>query len=141
MRDQDEGVTIRKGAATRIVLLVLVGCIVVYAGHFCYEYKGFLRFLFNQLRSATWTENKNLYFCNRYWLEFMQKLALNEATGVYGFDAAAEKQLDDFDAGTVEYHRGHFAQAISLIERDIKNHRESESKLFWLAMCYMRNAE
>ncbi len=139
MRDQGEGKKVPRTTVTGIVVLVVAGSIVGYAGRFCYEYKGFIRFMFNQLRSATWAENKNLYFCNRYWLEFMQKLALKEPTGVYGFDRVAEK--DDFGAGRIEYHRGHFAQAIPLIERDIRNRGESEHKLFWLAMCYMRNAE
>jgi hypothetical protein len=103
--------------------------------------RGFVRFLLNQVRYASWAENKNLYFCNSYWLEFMQKLRFNKATGIYGFEEVAAQDQHDFEAGKIQYHLGNFERAISLIESYINTTGESQSTLFWLAMCYMRNAE
>jgi FG-GAP-like repeat len=90
---------------------------------------------------STMDENKNLSITISYWLEWMQKLKMNEATGIYGFQDVDESKLDDFDKGKLAYHRGQFAQAVSLIEQDVNKAGESENKLFWLAMCYIRRAE
>src|SRR5437016_6366986 len=93
------------------------------------------------MRFATWAENRNLLFCNTYWLEFMQKLALNQTTGIYGFDQAVPEAKNDFESGKIQYHLGNFSEAISCITKDIQQRGESETKLFWLAISYMRQAE
>jgi hypothetical protein len=125
----------------RDMVLLALGFLLATGLGFYLRYAGFVHFLINQLRFATWTENRNLLFCNRYWLEFMQKLTFDKKHGVYGFDEVAAEHHDDFDSGKIEYHRGNFTLAISLIERAIRASGESETKLFWLAMCYLRNAE
>lgn len=110
-------------------------------GYFYLRYPGFTRGFSNQLRYATVTENKNLYFCIDYWLEYMQLLKFNEATGFYSFDNIDESGMSLFERGKLAYHRGDFAGAISQIEQDINKSGESEDKLFWLAVSYMRHAE
>jgi hypothetical protein len=130
----------RNTAIKFALVAVLIGT-AGYATYFYYRYRGFVLFLGNQLRYATWNENKNSLLFLTYWLGFMQKLTLNENTGVYGFEGAAQQPMDDFEAGKLAYHLGNFPKAITLMEKDIKNTRESESKLFWLAMSYLRNGE
>lgn len=122
--------------------LCLAGALLVgFALIFRLRYPGFVAFMLNQLRFASWKENRNLWFCNTYWLEFMQRLRLNEDTGIYDFDDAARERHHELVAGKIEYHRGHFAEAIVLIEQAIQKKGESQSRLFWLAMCHLRQAE
>ena len=131
----------------RVLIVVHHGGLFLVAGLFSAAllfwagYPGFIRFIFNQARFATWRENWNLAFCNVYWLEFMQLLRQDCSTSVYGFDQAAAEKHDDFTAGKIEYHRGRFAAAISLIEKTIKSKGESKARLFWLAMCQLRQGE
>ena len=130
----------------KYICLTLLVAFFVYGVFFYFSYKGFTHGLINQFRYATMAENKNLNFCVSYWLDFMEKLRFDEATGFYSFDELAQEYNDkrnsnDFESGTLAYHRGEFAQAITHIERDIDRNGESESKLFWLAMSYMRRAE
>jgi tetratricopeptide (TPR) repeat protein len=109
-------------------------------GYARYRFKSFTRAMFNYTRYATLAENSNLYFCLSYWFEFVGKLRLSE-DGFYTFEGIAQENLDDFEKGRLAYHRSEFAQAITLIERDITRKGETEHKLFWLAMSYMRHAE
>jgi FG-GAP-like repeat len=104
-------------------------------------YPGMASGLWNQARYGTWEENANLWACNTYWLEFMQKLRLDEATGRWDFNHTAEAGLDDFEMGRLAFHRGDFARAAALLERHLQRFGESEQGLFWLAMSNMRLAE
>src|SRR5262249_11728930 len=90
---------------------------------------------------STTDEDKNLSIVISYWLEWMQKLKMDDDTGIYGFQDVDETKLDDFEKGKLAYHRGQFDQAVSFIERDLSKRGESESKLFWLAMCHIRRGE
>jgi hypothetical protein len=121
--------------------LLALGLLLATGSCFYFRYAGFVHFLINQLRFATWNENRNLMFCNMYWLEFMQKLQFDHDNGVFTFDEAAAEPHSDFDSGKIEYHRGNFKLATSRIEKAIDAGGESEAKLFWLGMCYLRNAE
>jgi len=71
----------------------------------------------------------------------MQLLKFNDATGFYSFDNVDESGMSSYERGKLAYHRGDFAGAVSLIEQDINKSGESEDKLFWLAMSYLRHAE
>lgn len=128
-------------AKIKVMCLALSLILLAGGGYFYSRYKGLSHGLANQFRYATVSENKNLWFCISYWLEFMQKLSLNKQTGIYGFAGVGEEGLDDFAKGRLAYHQGNFAGAINDIERDIQRSGESETKLFWLAMSYMRHAE
>jgi len=125
----------------RIALFALLAGLGIYAALFYHRYRGFIRFIATQLRYATWNENKNFFLFLSYWTEYIQKLALNEDTGIYGFEKAARQPMGDFEAGKMAYHLGDFSGAVTLIESDIKAKGESETKLFWLAMSYLRGAE
>jgi hypothetical protein len=125
----------------KLIILALPLVLLLGAIYFRYRYKGFTGGLYNQARYATVGENKNLWFCIGYWLEYMQLLKFNEATGFYSFDNVDESGMSLYERGKLAYHRGDFAGAISRIEEDIKKNGESEDKLFWLAMSYMRHAE
>lgn len=120
-----------------LVLISLVGA-GVYVG---YSYKGFTTGFYRQTRYASMAENRNLWFLIGYWLEYMQLLELDPATGFYGFDRVDESTMDQFGRGRLAYHRGDFGRAVSLIENDIEKNGESESKLLWLAISHMRYGE
>jgi hypothetical protein len=119
------------------LLLALLG-----AGAYAYRsYTGFTTGMYNQMRGASVRENRNLWFLIGYWLEYMQLLQYDEATGFYTFDLVDERGMGDFDKGKLAFHRGQFDRAAALIERDIERDGETEMKLFWLGMSYLRNAE
>jgi hypothetical protein len=119
------------------LLLVLVG-----AGIYVrYSYTGFTTGMYNQMRGASVRENRNLWFLIGHWLEYMQLLEFDATTGFYTFDTVDERGMDDFEKGKLAFHRGQFGRGVALIERDIERGGETESKLFWLAMSHMRNAE
>jgi hypothetical protein len=105
------------------------------------SYRGFTKGMYNQMRYASVAENRNLWFLISYWLEYMQLLRFDETTGFYNFDGTDERGMDDLEKGKLAFHRGQFARAVALIEHDIERGGESESKLFWLAMSHMREAE
>jgi hypothetical protein len=117
------------------LILLLVG---IYVRH---SYRGFSLGFYNQFRYASVAENQNLWFCISYWLEYMQLLKLNEATGFYSFDNIDEREMSLYERGKLAYHRGDFPLAVSMIEQDLNKSGESEEKLFWLANSYMRYAE
>jgi len=121
--------------------LISVAGLMVAGLYFRYEYKGFTTGLYYQSRYATVGENRNLWFCISYWLKYMQLLQLNNSTGFYGFDNVDESGMSPYERGKLAFHRGDFPIAVSLIEEDISKSGESEDKLFWLAMSYMRLAE
>ncbi len=125
----------------RKVSLVALCLLIVGALYFYHNYKGFTRGMLNQVSTATVAENRNLFFCLSYWMQYIQLLQRDDATGIYGFTGIDESGLNDFERGKLAFHRGQFAESISLIESDIQKSGESESKLFWLAVCYMRQAE
>jgi FG-GAP-like repeat/FG-GAP repeat len=125
----------------RIALLsVLIGTL-AQAVYFCHRYRGFVRFVAAQLWYGTWTEDRNFFLFLDYWVEYIQKLAPNPNTGIYGFEKAAQQPMDDFEAGKMAYHLGDYAGAVTFINSNIKHKGETESKLFWLAMSYLREAE
>ena len=141
LRRRKTRLSILRYITVRWVFLVILTVTLGGATYFQKRYTGLTKGMLNQIRYSTTDENKNLWIIISYWLEWMQKLKMNDATGIYGFQGVDESRLDDFDKGKLAYHRGQFAQAVSLIEQDMGRGGESESKLFWLAMCYMRSAE
>lgn len=119
------------------VLLLTLICAIVY---FVRSYQKFTYALFDYARYSTVKENRNLNFCLSYWFDFVGKLKLDEE-GFYSFEGIDETNLSEFEKGKLAYHRGEFSSAIKLIESNVKNQGETETKLFWLAMSYMRQAE
>jgi hypothetical protein len=124
-----------------IVLIILLLAILTTILFFCLRYPGFMKGLYNELRYATLKEHKNLLTLIRYWQQYMGYLQFDTNSGIYNFESTDQSGMNDYLRGTIEYHRGHFAEAISLIEQDISSRGENEQKLFWLAMCYLRQAE
>jgi hypothetical protein len=105
------------------------------------RYPGYMKGLYNELRYATLKEHKNLFTVIQYWQRYMSYLQFDAKTGIYNFELTDQSRMNGYLRGTIEYHRGHFAEAIALIEQDIRSRGENEQKLFWLAMCYLRQAE
>ena len=122
--------------ATAVVVSLLFGI-----GYFYTSYPGFANVLLHQIESATISENRNLMFCLTYWVEFMQKLRLNDATGMYDFDMQDAEGSSDFEKAKLAYHQGTFDIAVDLIRSDIAARGETQDKLFWLAMSLLRQAE
>lgn len=104
-------------------------------------YPGMASGLVNQMRYGSFEENRNLWLCNSYWLEFMQKLSFDPAVGMWTFDAVQEEGLSDFERGRLAFHRGRFAEAVPLLEASVEREGDSRERLFWLAMTHMRLAE
>ena len=138
----------QKKYRTKVIYICLSSLVILclFTVYFAYRYPGFTHMMINQMRYATLKENMNLTSTIYYWLSFMEKLRLEDQTGFYTFDHVArdfdhQRHHNDFARGQVAYHQGLFAKAITHIERDIKRHGESETRLFWLALSYMRQAE
>lgn len=125
----------------RLIVLTLLLILLLAGSYIRVSYKGFTTGMYNQTRYATVAENKNLWFCISYWLDYMQLLKFNEASGLYSFDNVDESGMSLYERGKLAYHRGDFPVVVSLIEQDINRSGESEDKLFWLAISYMRQAE
>lgn len=124
-----------KVLASLVALLALCGVL------FRLRYPGITLALYRQLAYSTHHENRNLWFCLHYWIEFMQKLTFDPASHVWNFDQTSEQGMGDFERGRLAFHRGDFARAVTLIKDDIGIRGESEAKLFWLAISYMRLGE
>lgn len=130
----------------RYVFTMLLAVVIIYWMNFYYNYKGFSQLIVNNILYSTIYENKNLIFTIYYWMNFMEKLSFNKESSSYNFERIANEYSKnginkDFERGQIAYHQGYFAQAIAYIERDIERKGESETKLFWLALSYMRQAE
>jgi tetratricopeptide (TPR) repeat protein len=135
------GVSIARRLRLRHVFMGLLLALLATGVYVRYRYTGFTTGLYRQMRYASVRENSNLWFLIGYWLEYMQLLKLDQATGFYSFDGVDESGMDQFERGRLAYHRGDFGRAVHLIEKDIEKNGDSESKLLWLAMSHMRYAE
>ena len=120
---------------------VFILLLLVFAALFRWRYPGLTLGLYRQFSFSTVHENRNLWFCISYWLDFMQKLTFDSDKKVWNFDKTPLQNLSDYDKGRIAFHRGDFSRAVILIKSDISGHGESEEKLFWLAMSYMRLGE
>jgi VCBS repeat protein/ASPIC/UnbV protein len=134
-------VSVARRLRLRYIFLALLLLLLTAGLYVRYSYRGFTTGLYRQMRYASVGENQNLWSLIGYWLEYMQLLQLDQATGFYSFDNVDESGMDQFAKGRLAYHRGDFASAISLIAKDIEKSGESESKLLWLAISHMRYAE
>ena len=125
--------------------ILTVGAIIVLAGGWTAyrRYPGFCTAFGNHLKHTSPSESRNLYGCVSYWLEFMEHLSLNPATGKYDFERALQEHdaVDPFTLGKLNYHRGDFDEAVRLISSAIADDGENEDRLFWLAMSHLRQAE
>jgi hypothetical protein len=95
---------------------------------------------FDFARSASMTEMSRVIAPLAYWVDFAGRMKPDPG-GFYSFDAVGDENPDDFEGGRLAYHKGQFDRAIRLIDRAIQKRGESETRLFWLAMAYMRKAE
>ena len=138
---RNASVSVARRLRFRYLVIALLFALLSAAVYVRYSYKGFTTGFYRQMRYSSTGENRNLWFLIGYWLEYMQLLKFNESTGFYSFDNVDESGMDQFARGRLEYHRGNFAGAVSLIEKDIEKNGESESKLLWLAISQMRYGE
>jgi len=81
-----------------------------------------------------------------YYLPAFSQFEYNKETGYWDLEVSYKEiknasSPDNYKLGVMQWHRGEFQEAIQLIEKDIDEEGESESKLFWLGMAYMRQAE
>lgn len=105
------------------------------------RYPGFTMGVYRQLRYSTVHENRNLWFCTSYWLDLMRQLTFDREKRVWTFDKTPQQGLSNYERGRLAFHRGDFSQAVLLIDNDVREEGESEPKLFWLALSYMRLGE
>jgi len=125
----------------RTLLLGIAAAAIVAGVWLRVEYPGALRFVAKQMRYAAPHENRNIWFMVGYWLEFIQKMRLDPNTGAYNFNRTPVEGQSEYERGRIEFHKGAFARAIALIQSDIRQKGESEDKLFWLGLAYMRRGE
>lgn len=123
-----------------LLAVLVVLCIAGFAV-FASTFHGFTVGFYRDFRYSTWHENQNLSFCLEYWLHFMQKLRFDPDKKIWSFDKTPQTNLDDYEKGRLAFHRGDFNQAVSLLRHAIQIDGESESRLFWLALSYMRLGE
>src|SRR5215471_3476728 len=122
-------------------LLLMFTGIVILGLYLSIRYPGLTRGFYRDFRYSTLHENRGLYFCIAYWLNFMQKMRFDSDKHIWSFDKTPQADLDNFEKGQLAFHRGDFAYAVSTIDDDIRRNGESENKLFWLALSYMRLGE
>ena len=128
----------RRRLAAALLLLLAAGLAASRAANY---YKGMSEGMWHQMRYATFAESHNLWYCVRYFLDQMEMLRFDPAAGRWSFRLTPEAGRDDFELGVLSFHRGDYTRAIQLIEHDLAQRGESEEKLFWLALTYMRRAE
>jgi hypothetical protein len=131
----------RKSRRVLRLLSAIPVLLIVAIGIFALRFHGFTVGFYRDLRYSTWHENQNLFFCLDDWLHFMQKMRFDPDKKIWSFDKTPEPNLDDYEKGRLAFHRGNFTQAVSLLRRAIQIDGESESRLFWLALSYMRLGE
>ncbi|VAW95902.1 hypothetical protein MNBD_GAMMA21-1576 [hydrothermal vent metagenome] len=122
-----------------VIIMALVG----YGIYFYYEYKGVLDEAFIEATSVSSDEFENYIRFMLYFTSFLEKMDLDE-NGKFGFNTYAREhypQLNNFEKGKFNVHMGKFSEAIEQIETDIKENGETEDKLFWQGIAYMRSAE
>jgi len=126
--------------------LVCLGVVVCSAAYLSIAYHGFTSDLVNDFRHSSWSEFKAKYAFFYYYARFYEQLRLNPATNMYDLEEASRKAhgsrtASEFEKGLLDFHEGRFQEAIAEIKDDIARKGETEEKLFWLAMGYMRAAE
>src|SRR5690348_15592741 len=97
----------------RRTLTAVVVATFALAAFFYARYPGFVSSVVRQGRYATLHENRNLWACIAYWLEFMQKLSFDSNTRTWTFENTPRAGLSDFDSGRLAFHRGLFSEAAS----------------------------
>jgi len=128
----------RRKSVIALALLAAAAAWMIWLAH---AYRGMASGMLNQMRYGTMAENRNLGFCISYWLKFMQQLSYDPKSRMWTFDGVREAELDDFQRGQLAFHRGRFADAVTLLDRAVAQEGESEERLFWLGMALMREAE
>ena len=122
-------------------IFLAIACAAVLAvGAFCVTYAGLLNAMFTYVRYSSVGHLQRLSGPLAYWVDFAGRMKL-DAAGFYTFDAVDDENLDEFDKGRVAFHNGRFPRSVTAIERSIQEEGESETRLFWLAIAYMRRAE
>lgn len=125
---------------TGIGLILLVAVVVAAGGTAYLRYPGMTVRMFEYASSSTFAETRNLVRTMTYWIEFMEKLRLDEETGIYGFRAATSGD-EPLERCQIEFHRGAFARAAACLETEAARGGATREELFWLGMALMRQAE
>lgn len=119
----------------------LLACTLLAGAFAAHRYRGLGLGLWREARWGTVGETRNLLPSLAYWLEFVEELEEDPATGAWDFPAADRQGAGAFEAGRRAYHRGDFARAVALLEEDQERRGDREEILFWLGMSHLRRAE
>ncbi|MCG8425381.1 MAG: CRTAC1 family protein [Proteobacteria bacterium] len=106
------------------------------------NYADLTALLLNQLHLPA-IENKRNAQRYRYLLKHLGLLEWKDERQVYEVDWTAGQPGSNLglDGAITAYHAGDFTAAIQILDRDIETHGETEDRLLWLGMSYMRRAE
>jgi tetratricopeptide (TPR) repeat protein len=123
--------------------LVIVLALILLAGAAWMRraYPGMTEGMWNQMRYASFRDSRNLMVCVQYFLETMEELTFDPASGTWNFRHTPETGLGELQQGRLTFHRGDYTGAIDRLQKHVRQHGESEEALFWLALSYMRRAE
>jgi len=124
-----------------IILLLITLPMVMYVVNPYY-----LKMPWDMYQASSFKTVKSVAVFMMYLTKYGMKYEYNPETGVADLQSAAQTYQNQTDPnlleqGKLEWHRGNFSSAISLIEKHQKQNAETESSVFWLAMSYMRQAE
>jgi hypothetical protein len=97
-------------------------------------------FTVRTLRHSTFAESRDNFAFILYFARTMERFRRDPATGGCTLDGVDLSGLDAFDRGYVAFHRGDWATAIRELDRAVEE-RESEDRLFWLALAHLRQGE
>ncbi len=127
--------TFRRSAKIAIAAVCLI---VLSTVGFAYRYPGFTGAAIDYTLYTSIHERMNVSFLLLYWLDMLGRMQ-PDVQNFYTFDGwKAESQ---FDKALKLYHQGDFESAIKGFEQDIAQRGESEKRLFWLSMSYLRRGE
>ncbi len=123
-------------------LLILLVVTIIASGVFYRTYQGSMNAVYLEMQHSPAGEFANYAKFAFYIAGFMERLSPGD-NGVYDFRAehARLAESDDFERGRVYFHEGDFDAAVKHLEEALEAKGPSESRLFWLAMAYMRLGE
>lgn len=127
--------------STKVQGTVLVMAVACALGGLAFQgaYPGFVEDMLAEVRHATPTEMRHDLGFVRYNVEYFQRLQRDPATDRVDFSAAVPPD-DPFERGKLSYHLGDFPGAIHDLEQAVEQ-GSTESKLLWLALAHLRQAE
>ena len=127
----------------RIFVITLLLTTVAASGLFINKYSGLMNEAYQEFRHNPLREFKYYIDFVIYFVGYMEKLEPGD-NGWVGFDMEEKRVMQSgslFEQGKMKWVQGDFKNAIKTLKLSISKNGETESKLFWLAISYLREGE